>query len=131
MNTAVTPSSIAHPAARYSLGVSSTSNSVWLHTSGIVGTRKDGSIANDVAEQAAETWRSLRAIFEEASFSLSDLVSYTTYVVQEHDLAGVMRARDEALFGSDEVLPPASTLIIVPRLAQPQWFVEIAAIAAR
>ena len=93
----------------------------------IVATRADGSIASTVGEQAAAIWRSLTGICEAAGFSLSDVVSYTTYVVVGQDLAAVMAARDEALAGHK----PASTLIVVPQLARPEWLVEIAAIAAQ
>jgi 2-iminobutanoate/2-iminopropanoate deaminase len=54
-------------------------------------------------------------------------VSYTTYVVDGEDLAVVMSARDRALAGHRS----ASTLVVVPRLARPEWRMEIAVVAAR
>ncbi len=126
MNTSITPTTIAAPAANYSLAVHSSAGSQWLHTAGIVGTRADGSIASTIGEQAEEIWRSIAAIFNEAHFAITDLVSYTTYAVLGHDLSAVMTARDHALNGHRA----ASTLIVVPTLARPEWLVEIVAIAA-
>ena len=55
------------------------------------------------------------------------IVSVTTYVVPGQNLAAVMAARDRFLDGH----LAASTLVIVPELAQPAWRVEIAVVAAR
>lgn len=127
MNTFITPASLAAPAASYSLAVRSTAGSELLHTSGIVGTRPDGSIADNVSEQAGEVWQSLLVLIGEAGFAVTDIVSYTTYVVAGQELGAVMAARDSALAGHRS----ASTLIVVPTLARPEWLVEIAAIAAK
>ena len=55
-----------------------------------------------------------------------DIISVVTYVVDGESLVPVMAARD-AFIGRHRA---ASTLIIVPRLARPEWKVEIAIIAA-
>jgi enamine deaminase RidA (YjgF/YER057c/UK114 family) len=125
MNSEVTPATIAPPAANYAHGVLSTAPGRILHISGTVGTRSDGTISDDVAEQARETWRSLAAICVEAHMSLDDIVSITTYAVAGQPLGGVMAARDEALGGRRV----ASVLITVPALARPEWKMEIAAVA--
>lgn len=125
MNSEVNPSSIAPPAANYAHGVLSTNPAKVLHISGTVGTRPDGTISADVAEQAEEVWRSLAAICDEAGMSLDDIVSITTYAVTGEVLGGVMAARDRALRGRRV----ASVLITVPALARPEWKMEIAAVA--
>ena len=127
MNALMNPASIAPPAASYSLAVRSSAGSEFLHTSGIVGNRPDGSIANNVGDQAAEIWRSLLVILGEAGFAATDIVSYTTYVLPAQELATVMAARDAALQGHRS----ASTLIVVPTLARAEWLIEIAVIAAK
>lgn len=114
------------PVAAYSHGAVVTAGERVLHTAGTVATRPDGSIADTVGEQAAEVWRSLAAICAEAGMSLQDTVSYTTYVVLGNELGPVMAARDVALCGHGA----ASTLIVVPALARPEWKVEIALIAS-
>jgi enamine deaminase RidA (YjgF/YER057c/UK114 family) len=127
MNREIDPKHIAPPAANYAHAVLSTSASKLLHISGTVGTRPDGTISDDVAEQAAETWRSLQAICDEAGMGLDDIVQITTYAVTGQPLGGVMAARDAALGGRRV----ASVLITVPALARPEWKMEIAAVAAR
>ena len=129
MNRQIAPSSIAPPAANYALAVHSENVSAWLHTSGIVGTRPDGSIPTDVADQADVVWANLQAILAEAEMVPGDVVSITTYVVVDHlaALPQVMAARDRALQGRRV----ASTLVTVPALARPEWKVEIALVAAR
>jgi 2-iminobutanoate/2-iminopropanoate deaminase len=127
MNQPVRPSTIAPPAANYELAMTVPAGAQLLITSGIVGARLDGSIADDIGEQAAEVWRSIAALLDSAGFEVADIVSYTTYAVVGHDLAAVMAARDTC-FGTHRA---ASTLIPVPALARPEWRVEVAVTAAR
>jgi enamine deaminase RidA (YjgF/YER057c/UK114 family) len=127
MNVPVQPSAIASPAANYALAMKVEGAGSMLFTAGIVGTRSDGSIADQIGDQAEEVWRSIGAILAEAGFDITDVVSYTTYAVHGEDLREVMAARDR-FFGSYRA---ASTLIPVPALARPEWKIEIAAVAAR
>jgi 2-iminobutanoate/2-iminopropanoate deaminase len=127
MNTAITPSGVAAPAAPYELAVNVTAGSAMMFTAGIVGTRPDGTISDDIGEQAAEMWRTIDALLAEGGYIVDDIVSYTTYAVVGHDLSAVMAARNAYFDG----WKAASTLILVPALAQPQWKVEVAVVAAR
>ena len=127
MNREIDPTTIAPPAANYAHAVLSTAPASILHISGTVGTRPDGTISDDVAEQARETWKSLAVICAEAGMTLDDIVQITTYAVVGEPLAGVMAARDAALGGRRV----ASVLITVPALARPHWKMEIAAVAVR
>ena len=54
-------------------------------------------------------------------------MSVTTYVTVGQDLGAVMAERDRFL--GDHLA--ASTLVVVPELAQASWKVEIAVVAAR
>jgi enamine deaminase RidA (YjgF/YER057c/UK114 family) len=127
MNVPVQSSSVASPAANYALAIKVEDAGSMLFTAGIVGTRPDGSIADQIGEQAEEVWRSIGAILSQAGFEVTDVVSYTTYAVHGGDLKEVMAARDR-FFGSHRA---ASTLIPVPALARPEWKIEIAVVAAR
>lgn len=127
MNRELKPSGVAAPAANYALGVAAYSPDVLVHTSGIVPTRPDGSVPDDLGEQAATVWSTIAALLADAQLSMSDIVSVTTYVVDGQDLPTVMAARDAAMGGHRA----ASTLIVVPRLARPEWLMEIAVVAAR
>jgi enamine deaminase RidA (YjgF/YER057c/UK114 family) len=129
MNREIQPSSIAPPAANYAHAVLSTSSDVLLHVSGQVAARPDGTIPDDVADQAAVIWSNIAAILAEAGLAMTDLVSITTYVVVDFMacLPEVMAARDQALGGHRA----ASTLVTVPALARPSWKMEVAVVAAR
>ena len=125
MNREIMPSSIAPPAANYAHAVLSEGADKMLHLSGVVATRPDGTIPDDLADQAAVVWSNIAAILAEAEMGMSDIVSITTYVVIDFmaSLPEVMAARDHALAGHRV----ASTLITVPALARPLWKIEIAA----
>ena len=123
----IRPAGIAPPAARYAHAVATTGAERWLHTSGVVPTRPDGSVADDIAEQAATVWHNVAAMLAEAGMEPSDIVSVTTYVVPSQELGAVMAERDRFLDGH----LAASTLVVVPELAQPAWKMEIAIVAAR
>jgi len=127
MNRELKPSGVAAPAANYALGVVAYSPDVLVHTSGIVPTRADGSVPDDLGEQAATVWSTIAALLADAQLTMSDIVSVTTYVVDGQELPAVMAARDAAMGGHRA----ASTLIVVPRLARPEWLMEIAVVAAR
>ncbi len=101
----------------------------WLHSSGVVPIRPDGSVPRTLADQAEAVWANLLAILDDAGLAAGDVVSVTTYVVVDEiaELPAVMAARDRALGGRRV----ASTLVTVPSLARPQWKMEIAIVAAR
>lgn len=122
----ISPSSIAPPAANYAHAVLTTGASRWLHTSGVVPTRPDGTTPDDIGEQAEVVWANIGAMLDEAGMGPDDVVSVTTYAVVGEPLGAVMAARDRFLGGRRV----ASTLVTVPALAQPQWKMEIAIAAA-
>lgn len=129
MNREIKPASIAPPAANYAHAVLIEHAGSILHVSGVVAARPDGSIPDDVEDQAAVIWSNIAAILAEAGMGLTDIVSITTYVVVDFMacLPEVMAARDQALNGHRA----ASTLVTVPALARAAWKMEVAVIAAR
>ena len=129
MNREIMPSTIAPPAANYAHAVLSEGAGTLLHLSGVVAVRPDGTIPDDVEDQASVIWSNVAAILAEAEMAMADIVSITTYVVVDFMscLPEVMAARDHALDGHRV----ASTLVTVPALARPAWKMEIAVVAAR
>jgi enamine deaminase RidA (YjgF/YER057c/UK114 family) len=122
----VNPADISAPAANYAHATLTESNARWLHTSGVVPIAPDGSVPTDLVAQAKVVWLNIAAMLADADMAPSDVVSVTTYVTPGHDLGPVMAVRDEALGGHHA----ASTLVVVPELARPEWLMEIAIIAA-
>jgi enamine deaminase RidA (YjgF/YER057c/UK114 family) len=120
------PVTLAPAAANYALAVVVESPTRWLHTSGIVPSRPDGTVPATIEAQAAVVWESVGALLDDAGMSPADVVSVTTYVVSGESLGPVMAARD-AFMGDHRA---ASTLVTVPALARPEWRLEIAVVAA-
>jgi 2-iminobutanoate/2-iminopropanoate deaminase len=127
VNTTLAPTSIAAPAAAYALAILSTAPSRLLHTAGIGPTRPDGTVPDDLAEQADTVWKSIGVLLAEAGMAMTDVVNVTTYVVHGNDLTVAMAARDVAMAGH----LASSTLVPVPALARPDWRMEIAIVAVR
>ena len=127
MNTAISPPSIAPPAAAYAHAVLSTGPAELLHTSGVVPVGPDRSVPSTLEEQAAVVWANLAAILADAGMAATDVVSVTTYVVAGEPLGPVMAARDRFMQGH----LAASTLVTVPALARAEWRLEVALVAAR
>jgi enamine deaminase RidA (YjgF/YER057c/UK114 family) len=122
----ISPADIAPPAANYAHAVLTEGASRWLHTSGVVPVRPDGSVPDDIGEQADVVWSNIDAMLAEADMGPGNVVSVTTYAVIGEELGPIMAARDRFLGGRRA----ASTLVTVPALAQPAWRVEIAVVAA-
>ena len=123
--TPIRPEGIAPPVANFAHAVLSEASGQILHTAGVVPIQPDGTVPEDLAEQASTVWSNVLAILSEASMEPANVVSVTTYVVTGQDLGVVMAERDRALEGR----LAASTLVVVPELAQPAWKVEVAVIA--
>ena len=125
------PVELAAPAAAYAHGVHVPAGHELIVTSGVVPTRRDGSVPTNIAEQASVVWQNILAILGEGKMNAHDIISVTTYVVNSPELANrlkiVMDARDFAMAGHRA----ASTLVTVPALARPEWLMEISVLAAR
>lgn len=121
----ISPEGLAPPAANYCHAVLSVAPARILHTSGVVPVRPDGTVPESIADQADTVWSNLSAMLADAEMAATDVVSVTTYVIPGQDLGVVMAARDRWLAGHTA----ASTLVVVPELAQPAWKMEIALVA--
>jgi 2-iminobutanoate/2-iminopropanoate deaminase len=126
VNREIRPSTIAPPAANYAHAILTEGASRWLHTAGVVPIGPGGTVPSELADQARTVWQNIGAMLADAGMRPADVVSVTTYVVLGEELGPVMAARD-AFLGGRRV---ASTLVAVPALAQAEWRIEIAVIAA-
>ena len=98
-----------------------------LYTAGQVGVAPDGTTADGFAAQADQTWANVLALLAEGGMGVEDIVKITGYIVGHENFPAYAAARKKALGG----IRPASTAIIVPVLALPDWLVEIEAVAAK
>ena len=80
----------------------------------------------DIEVQAAQVYENMKTALASVGVDFSSLVKTTTYLTRPEDLEGYRRARSKYLTTDF----PASTLLIVTRLANPDYLIEIEAIAA-
>jgi enamine deaminase RidA (YjgF/YER057c/UK114 family) len=80
--------------------------------------------------QAEQVFRNLKIAVEAAGGTMADIVKLNIYLVAEVDQAEVPKLRAIRNRYVNTEKPPASTLVVVSRLAQPGWLIEIEAVAA-
>jgi 2-iminobutanoate/2-iminopropanoate deaminase len=80
---------------------------------------------DDAGAQTHQAYSNLQAILEELGGSLEDIVKMTTYLTDRSHLGAFRRVRDR-FFG--DPFPP-NTLLFISGLAQPDYLVEIEAVA--
>ena len=111
----------------YSQAMEIDPNKRWLFTAGQVGVAPDGNTMDSIEGQVAQTWANIIALLNEGGMSIDDVVKITGYIVGKENFPAYAAGRKKALGEAR----PASTAIIVPALAMPEWLVEIEAIAAK
>jgi enamine deaminase RidA (YjgF/YER057c/UK114 family) len=80
--------------------------------------------------QVEQVFKNLKLALEAAGATMADIVRMNTYLVAEvsqDDLPKMRAIRDRHL---NKEKPPASTLVVVSRLARPGWLIEIEVVAA-
>ena len=111
----------------YSQAMEIDPNKRWLFTAGQVGVAPDGNTLDSIEGQVAQTWANIIALLNEGGMGIDDIVKITGYIVGKENFSAYAAGRKKALGEAS----PASTAIIVPALAMPQWLVEIEVIAAK
>ena len=118
---------VAEPVAHFSPAVSIEAKGKLVFISGMTARRPDGRIAGigDIEAQTRQVCENIKSAVEAAGGRLDDICSVDVYLRNIGDRDRVNKVRRE-FFGSP---PPASTLIEVPRLASPEFLIEISAVA--
>lgn len=102
-------------------------NARLFHLAGQTGARPDGTVASDFAEQARQVYRNLMAVLAGCAMNWQNVAKVTVFLTNPDDIP-VWRDVQKAAFGD---VVPASTLLIVSRLARPEYRIEVEAIAAK
>jgi reactive intermediate/imine deaminase len=115
---------IAPPSGSYSHGVLAGGRTVFV--SGQVGTDPAGELAGaDAESQARQAFRNLEAVLAAAGSDFGSVVKLTAYLTDRAQVADLAKARAE--FVAEPF--PASTVVVVPALLDPEWLLEIEAVA--
>jgi 2-iminobutanoate/2-iminopropanoate deaminase len=126
MAQVITPNDIAAPFSRYAHGIVTVPGCRWLHVSGQVGIRPDGTMAASGEAQVEQAFLNVFAILRAAGMNKQHLVKLTVFLTRASDVGAYRAVRDRLL---DEHMV-ASTLLVVAGLARPDFLVELEAIAA-
>ena len=124
--TSITPAE-AKPVANYKMATRMEGGRL-LYIAGQVARDAEGNVLGkgDVRLQARQVFQNLRQVLQAAGGDLSDLLKMTTYITRSEDFPAVAEVRSSFFSGQ----LPASTLIIVTRLAQPELLIEVEGMAA-
>jgi 2-iminobutanoate/2-iminopropanoate deaminase len=90
--------------------------------------RPDGNVARDIRGQAAQVFKNIEGVLKGCGMSFDNIVKTTTYLVNPDDIS-VWREEQAKALGPDIV--PASTLLIISRLARPEYLIEVEVVAAK
>ncbi|WP_232716764.1 RidA family protein [Gordonia metallireducens] len=130
MNSAVFTDS--EPVGFYSPAVVAPPNAQLVAIAGVLSTDVDGNSigTGDFETQLRTVFANMAKTLEAANSSLSDVVKFTTYLVDPDHIAEFYRVR-ELIFADlyPNRRPPGNTLLVVQRLVRPEFLVEIEAIA--
>jgi enamine deaminase RidA (YjgF/YER057c/UK114 family) len=125
----INPLELSTPTGYSHVAVSSAGRTV--HVSGQVAYDSTGRIVGkgDLRAQAVQVYENLKAALAAADASLADVVKTTTFVVElTPEKAQIMREVRGQFLSEDH--RPASTMVGVTGLANPDLLVEIEAVAA-
>jgi enamine deaminase RidA (YjgF/YER057c/UK114 family) len=103
-----------------------------VYISGQVSSDASGNLvgAGDFDTQVEQVFRNLKIAVEAAGCTMADIVKLNYFLVAEVEQAAVPRLRAIREGYINVARPPASTLVVVSRLARPGWLIEIEAVAA-
>ena len=121
------PSTVSAPLSAYSHGVEVPANARWMCLSGQIAIAPDGSVPDGIDAQARLVFENIKNILASGDMSLQDLVRLNVYIVHPENMAGFRTVRDE--YVSD--IKCGSTMIVIAGLANPEFLIEIEAMAAK
>jgi 2-iminobutanoate/2-iminopropanoate deaminase len=119
------PDSVPAPEGGYSHGLEIAAGQRLLFISGQIPAWPDGSVPPDFEGQCRAAWANVLAVLASAGLGPDHLVKVTTYLTDRAQADANGRIRREHL----GIHRPALTVIVAQTL-EPQWLVEIEAIAA-
>lgn len=122
----IQPETLNDPRPRYSQGILNDGGKL-LFIAGQTASDKNSKVVgkDDIRAQTRQVFANLKAVLEAAGGTIDDVVMTTTYIVDRKYREGYNEVR-QGLYKND---PATSTLVIVTGLADPDYLIEISAIA--
>jgi enamine deaminase RidA (YjgF/YER057c/UK114 family) len=126
----INPDSLGKPLGQYS-HITRVKASEFLFIAGQVGVTKDGKTPADFDAQCAQAFANIGAALASQGASFANIVEFTTYLVHSQDIPKFMayRTREFPKLFAGGAYPP-NTLLMIDRLVQEQFLVEVSAVAA-
>jgi reactive intermediate/imine deaminase len=120
-------SAAAKPVAHYKMATRMEGGRL-LYIAGQVARDAEGNVLapGDIRTQARQVFQNLQQVLQAAGGALTDLLKITTYITHIDNFPAVVEVRSQFFPGE----LPASTLIVVSRLAQPELLIEVEGMAA-
>jgi len=124
------PESLGKPLGQYSQ-ITRVKAAEFLFIAGQVGAGRDGKTPADFDAQCVLVFANIGAALASQGASFANLVEFTTYLVHSQDIPKFMAYRTREfpkLFATDAY--PPNTLLVIDRLVQEQFLIEVSAVAA-
>jgi enamine deaminase RidA (YjgF/YER057c/UK114 family) len=126
------PQTLGQPLGQYSQ-IARVKTSELLFIAGQVATSREGKLvgANDFDAQCGQVFANIESALRSQGASFANIVEFTTYLVHSQDIPAFMtfRLREfPRLFPSGKY--PPNTLLIIDRLVQESFLVEVHTVAA-
>ena len=99
-----------------------------MFVSGQVGTAPDGAIRTGFADQLAQAMDNVEALLAAAGMTTADIVKTNYFLTRAGDLPTLGETRRRRWHS---IAPPAVTVVVVSALANPEFLVEVEAVAAQ
>ena len=115
-------------AGKYSLGGEVPAGSRVVFVSGQVGLDFKGKLGPTVEKQCELAWKNIGQVLKAAGMAYRDIVKINAYVTDPRYMNAYREARARCI---PEAPFPASTLVIVSGLAEPDMKVEVEVVAAK
>ena len=124
------PDTLGRPLGQYSQ-ITRVKASEFVFIAGQVGADRDGKVGDDFDAQCALVYANIETALKSVGAGWSNVVEFTTYLVHSQDIPKFMtyRKREFPKFFPNGAYPP-NTLLMVDRLVQEPFLVEVQTVAA-
>jgi enamine deaminase RidA (YjgF/YER057c/UK114 family) len=125
------PAGLAKPAGTYSQIAQAKSDEI-VFIAGQVPTDASGNIVGkgDFEAQCVQAYANIHTALRAVGADWANVVQFTTFLVRQEDAAALRAYRGREFPKMFPGGPPPNTLLIISRLADPDYFLEIQTIAA-